>query len=55
MSNDQLFQQVTFLLQRSLTPDEQKFLTLASQAIRQEKNPQSKMANEKARIDKIAV
>ena len=40
MSNEQLFQQVRFLLQRNLTADEHKFLSLASQALRQEKTPQ---------------
>lgn len=55
MSNEQLFQQVTFLLQRNLTPDEHRFLTLASEALRQEQNSPSKVPNEKVRLDKIAV
>lgn len=55
MSNEQLFQQVRLLLQRNLTPEERKFLTLASQTIGQAKEPQSKMGNGKSRIARIAV
>lgn len=55
MSNEQVFQQVSFLLQRNLTSDERKFLALASQTIRQEKDPPSKTANGKSKLPKIAV
>lgn len=57
MSNEQLFQQVRLLLQRNLTADEHKFLTLASEALRLEKTPQPKPqpANGKSRLDRIAV
>lgn len=55
MSNEQLFQQVRFLLQRNLTADEHKFLSLASEALRQEKTPQPKPAPGKSRLDRIAV
>lgn len=55
MSNEQLFQQVSFLLQRNLTPEERKFLALAGQTIRLQKDLPPKAANGKSRIDKIAV
>ncbi len=55
MSNEQLFQQVRLLLQRNLTPDEHRFLTLASEALRQEKSQQSKPDNGKSNLGKIAV
>lgn len=55
MSNEQLFQQVRLLLQRNLTADEHKFLTLASEALRLEKTPQPKPAPAKSRLDRIAV
>lgn len=55
MSNEQIFQQVSFLLQRNLTPDERKFLALASQTIRQEKRPEPKVREGEVRVSKIAV
>jgi hypothetical protein len=55
MSNEQLFQQVQFLLQRNLTADEHKFLTLASEALRREKMPRPRPAPAKSRLDRIAV
>jgi hypothetical protein len=55
MSNEQIFQQVRFLLQRNLTPEEHKFLTLASEALRREKTSQPKPAPAKPRLDRIAV
>jgi DNA replication initiation complex subunit (GINS family) len=55
MSNEQLFQQVRLHLERNLTPEERKFLTLASQAIRQEKDQPSKPANGKSKLSRIAV
>jgi hypothetical protein len=55
MPDEQLFQQVKLLLQRNLTPDEHKFLILASQALHEKKSPQLKTADPKAKAAKIAV
>jgi len=55
MSNEQLFQQVSFLLQRTLTPEERKFLALASQTLSRDKIPQRSAASPKVKVAKIAV
>jgi hypothetical protein len=55
MSNEQIFQQVRYLLQRNLTPEEHKFLSLASQTIGQGKEQPPKMATGKPKVAKIAV
>jgi len=55
MSDEQLFQQVTLLLQRNLTPEERRFLRLASESLCQEKRPQSKTVDAKAKVARVAV
>jgi len=50
MSNEQLFRQVEILLQRKLTPEEGRFLVLASEVVNQKKKPPYKVAKASAKI-----
>lgn len=55
MSDEQLYQQVKLLLQRNLTPEERRFLALASTTLQQKKIEESKPMNARTKAAKIAV
>lgn len=49
MSNEELFQKAEYLLQRKLTPDECKFLMLASEVL-QKQEPEREPVKLKSRV-----
>jgi len=50
MSNEEIFRQVETLLERKLTQEECKFLTVASQSFKPEKKPPQQTAKTGAKI-----
>jgi hypothetical protein len=50
MSNDELFQQVQLLLQRKLTPEECRFLTLAGEVLNGKHKPPQETKKERTKI-----
>lgn len=50
MSNQELFKQVEHLLQRQLTPEECKFLALASEVLQKKEGPPRKTPTKNTKI-----
>ena len=44
MSNEEILKQVEILLERKLTPEEHKFLTIANEGLKSSKKPPQQMS-----------